>query len=394
MGFGQQQGNAGSSAFSSLLTGVAIAVAIMLLAAPAQALNITTKAREAILMDAETGTVLYEHAADELMPPASMSKLMTLLMVFDRLANGSLSMDDTFPVSEKAWRKGGSKMFVMVGAEISIADLLRGIVIQSGNDACIVIAEGIAGDEETFAAMMTERGREIGLTNSTFRNATGWPDPEHQMTARDLATLARFMVRNYPDYYALFAETEFTWQGIRQPNRNPLLGSYRGADGLKTGHTESAGYGLVASAERDGRRLISVVNGLGSDRERAAESRRLLNIGFQEFDNYTLLSAGQTVDEADVWLGDRDHIPLVVADQLRLTLPRDVRQGLEAKLHYQNPVPAPVEKGAQIGTLRLTAPEMAPIEIPVLAGESAGKLGFFGRISAAFNYLLWGASSG
>ncbi|HAM49046.1 MAG TPA: D-alanyl-D-alanine carboxypeptidase, partial [Alphaproteobacteria bacterium] len=247
---------------------------------------------------------------------------------------------------------------------------------------------------ETFAAMMTDRGREIGLTNSTFRNATGWPDPEHQMTARDLATLARFMVRNYPDYYALFAETEFTWQGIRQPNRNPLLGSYRGADGLKTGHTESAGYGLVASAERDGRRLISVVNGLGSDRERAAESRRLLNIGFQEFDNYTLLSAGQTVDEADVWLGDRDHIPLVVADQLRLTLPRDVRQGLEAKLHYQNPVPAPVEKGAQIGTLRLTAPEMAPIEIPVLAGESAGKLGFFGRISAAFNYLLWGASSG
>lgn len=395
MGFGQQRVSVAFFVFLHLLiAAVAMPTVAIVAAAPAQALTINSKAREAILMDAETGTVIYEHEADALMPPASMSKLMTILMVFDRLANGSLSMEDTFPVSEKAWRKGGSKMFVMVGTEISIGDLLRGIIIQSGNDACIVVAEGIAGDEETFAAMMTERAREIGLTHSSFRNATGWPDPEHMMTARDLATLARFMVRNYPDYYALFAETEFTWQGIRQPNRNPLLASYRGADGLKTGHTETAGYGLVASAERDGRRLISVVNGLNSDRERAAESRRLLNIGFQEFDNYTLLSAGQTVDEADVWLGDRDRIPLIVAEELRLTLPREVRQQLQAKLQYQNPVPAPIEEGAQIGKLRLTAPEMAPIELPVLAGKSAGKLGFFGRISAAFNYLLWGASSG
>ncbi len=395
MGFGQQRVFVAFFVLLHLLiAAVAMSTVALVAAEPAQALTINSKAREAILMDAETGTVLFEHEADALMPPASMSKLMTILMVFDRLANGSLSMEDTFPVSEKAWRKGGSKMFVMVGTEISIADLLRGIIIQSGNDACIVVAEGIAGDEETFAAMMTERAREIGLTHSTFRNATGWPDPDHMMTARDLATLARFMVRNYPDYYALFAETEFTWQGIRQPNRNPLLASYRGADGLKTGHTETAGYGLVASAKRDGRRLISVVNGLNSDRERAAESRRLLNIGFQEFDNYTLLSAGQTVDQADVWLGDRDRIPLVVAEEVRLTLPRDVRQQLQAKLQYQNPVPAPVEKGAQIGTLRLTAPEMAPIELPVLAGEPAGKLGFLGRISAAFNYLLWGASSG
>lgn len=360
----------------------------------AGAVTLNSVAREAILIDAETGAVLFEKDADLTMPPASMSKLMTALMVFDRLADGTLSMESTFPVSEYAWRKGGSKMFVMVGKDIAVADLLRGIIVQSGNDACIVIAEGIAGDEPTFAAMMTERGREIGLTNSIFKNATGWPDPEHMMSARDLATLSRFMIQTYPDYYRLFSEKQFTWQGIEQPNRNPLLSSFNGADGLKTGHTQEAGYGLVASAEREGRRLISVVNGLESDKQRAVESARLLNMGFREFDNYTLLEAGQEVGQADVWLGNVDRVPLVVGKQIRVTLPRTVRKQLKATLVYDMPIPAPIDEGAKIGTLTLSAPDMPSVEVPLFAGGPAGKLSFVGRIQAAFNYLLWGASSG
>lgn len=370
-------------------------LAVLLAPVSTQAqLAVETVAREAILVDAETNTVLFEKNADVLMHPASMSKLMTVAMVFDRLAAGSLKMEDTFPVSENAWRIQGSKMFVELGARISIGDLLRGIIIQSGNDACIVVAEGIGGDEKTFARMMTERAREIGMTHAEFRNASGWPDPDHQMTARDLAVLANYLATKHKQYYSLFSEIDFTWHGIKQGNRNPLLYSYPGADGLKTGHTEEAGYGLTGSAIRGDRRLIVVVTGMESDKRRGIEAERLLTLGFGEFENYTLLSAGQKLDEADIWLGDVDKIPLVAGKTVRLTLPRAARKSLQAKLVYQTPIAAPVIQGAEVGTVTFTATGMTPVTVPITAGASAEKLGFFGKIPAAFNYLLWGASSG
>lgn len=353
-----------------------------------------TAAREAILMDAETGAVLFEKNADTLMHPASMSKLMTIAMVFDKLAEGSLKLEDTFPVTESAWRIQGSKMFVELGSRIAISDLLRGIIVQSGNDACVVVAEGIGGDEQNFARMMTERARQIGMTHSEFRNASGWPHPEHLMTARDLATLARYLVTTHKQYYPIFSEIDFTWHGIKQGNRNPLLYSYPGADGLKTGHTEEAGYGLTGSAERNGRRLIVVVTGLESDKRRGIEAERLLTLGFNEFESYKLMSAGQKIEEADVWLGETDKVAVVAAKDVRVTLPRAARKSLQAKLVYQTPLAAPVTEGAEVGTVTFTADGMQPITMPVMAGGSVPKLGFFGKIPAAFNYLLWGASSG
>lgn len=353
-----------------------------------------TAAREAILMDAETGAVLFEKNADTLMHPASMSKLMTIAMLFDKLAEGSVKMEDTFPVSESAWSIQGSKMFVELGSRIPVQDLLRGIIVQSGNDACVVVAEGIGGDEQNFARMMTERARQIGMTHSEFRNASGWPHPEHLMTARDLATLARYLVTTHKQYYPIFSEIDFTWHGIKQGNRNPLLYSYPGADGLKTGHTEEAGYGLTGSAERNGRRLIVVVTGLESDKRRGIEAERLLTLGFNEFESYKLMSAGQKIEDADVWLGEADKVAVVAAKDVRVTLPRAARKSLQAKLVYQTPLAAPVTEGAEVGTVTFTADGMQPITVPVMAGGSVPKLGFFGKIPAAFNYLLWGASSG
>ena len=349
-----------------------------------------SEAREAILMDADTHAILFEKNADVLMPPASMSKLMTVAMVMDRLADGSLKMEDTFPVSEAAWRMQGSKMFVELGAQIPVADLLRGIIVQSGNDACVVVAEGIGGDEQTFARMMTERARQIGLTHSVFRNSSGWPHPEHVMTARDLAILSDYIITRHKQYYSIFSEIDFTWHGIKQGNRNPLLYSFPGADGLKTGHTEEAGYGLVGSAVRDGRRLIVVITGMESDRKRGIEAARLLTLGFGEFDNYTLVKAGQKVEDADVWLGSVKKVPLVAAREVKLTLPRAARKELKVKLVYQAPLPAPLEKGAEAGVINITAPGMAPVSVPVVTGDEVEKLSFLSKIPAAFNYLMWG----
>jgi len=262
-----------------------------------------TDAKAAFLLDLETDQILFEKNADQSIPPASMSKLMTAYMVLEQLKDGRLRMDDTLPVSNKAWKKGGSKMFVEVGKRVRIDDLLRGIIILSGNDACIVVAEGLAGSEEAFSRDMTEKGKEIGLTNSTFMNASGWPHPEHRMTARDLATLARRLIEDFPEHYGIFAERDFEYSDIRQPNRNLLLGRVRGVDGLKTGHTDESGYGLVASAVRDERRLISVAVGLGSPEGRALENERLLEYGFRRFRNYSLMTKGQEIGHASAWLG-------------------------------------------------------------------------------------------
>jgi D-alanyl-D-alanine carboxypeptidase (penicillin-binding protein 5/6) len=354
--------------------------------------GIETTAPNAFLIDADTGVVLLDKNADALMPPASMSKIMTVYMILERLRDGRLSLDDTFPVSEKAWRKGGSKMFVELGGRITVEDLLRGIIVQSGNDACIVVAEGLSGSEERFAEEMTAKAREIGLENSTFKNATGWPDEGHVMTARDLATLAALTIERFPEFYHFYSELDFTYSDIKQGNRNPLLYRDMGADGLKTGHTKASGYGLTSSVPRNGRRLILVVNGLDSAKARSNESERLLEWGFREFDNYALFRAGEMVDVARVWLGEAADVPLVIETDLILTLPRTSRPDMRVSITYEGPIPAPIEKGDRIATLVVSATDAETLKIPLVAGASVDQLGSFGRMSAAFEHLVWGTN--
>ena len=380
----------------SILPRLATFLVFLALAVPssAHAAKLETNAREAILLDYDTGQVLFQKNADDPMPPASMTKIMTVFLAFERLADGRLHMDDEIPISEKAWRKGGSKMFVEIGSRVSVHDILRGIIVQSGNDASIALAEAIAGTEEAFAELMTEEAAKIGMENATFRNATGWPDPEHRMTARGLAVLAAETIRRFPDYYKIFSEETFTYNEIKQGNRNPLLYKAMGADGLKTGHTENAGYGLTASAKRGDRRLILVVNGLDSVSQRSSESERIIEWGFREFDNYQLLERGEAIDQATVWLGDKETVPLVTEDELFLTLPRTARKDMRVTVEYEGPIPAPIVKGQVLARLRIAAPGMEDRVIPLLAGEDVGKLGPLGRITSAVGHLIWGPSTG
>ncbi len=362
-----------------------------LAAAATPAAAIETTAREALIVDVVTGRVLLDKNADDSMPPASMSKIMTTYMVFEQLKDGRISLDDELPVSEKAWRKGGSKMFVRVGEQVRVEDLLRGVIVQSGNDACIVLAEGLGGTEEGFAAEMTRKGREIGLTGSSFANATGWPDPNQRMTARDLATLAQRIITDFPEYYHYYGEKEFTYADIRQSNRNPLLYKSLGADGLKTGHTEEAGYGLTASAMQDDRRVVLVLNGLESQKARSEESARLIGWAFREFGNYTLFKAGETVDEAGVWLGVEPTVALIAEQDLTVTLSRKARLDMEVTVVYDGPIPAPLEIGQQLATLVIAAPGEETIEVPLVAGAAVERLGFVGRITASVKHLIFGS---
>ena len=385
---------AGSALYNRLLValGTVLFLTVTGLGGLGSARGIETTASNAFLVDADTGAILLSKNADALMPPASMGKIMTVYMILERLADGRLSLDDTFPVSENAWRKGGSKMFVEVGSRVTVEDLLRGIIVQSGNDACIVVAEALSGSEERFAADMTAKAREIGLDNSTFKNATGWPDEGHVMTARDLAMLANLTIQEFPEYYHYYSELSFTYSDIKQGNRNPLLYRDMGADGLKTGHTEASGYGLASSVPRKGRRLILVVNGLDSSKERARESERLLEWGFREFDNYALFRAGEVVDTAQVWLGETADVPLVIETDLARTLPRSARAGMRVSITYEGPIPAPIEKGERIATLVVSASDAETLMVRLVAGASVEQLGRFGRMSAAFKHLLWGAN--
>ncbi len=343
---------------------------------------VDTVARQVLLIDFDTGAVLLDKASEERMPPSSMSKLMTMYVVFDLLKQGRLQLDQQLPVSERAWRMGGSKMFVQVGSQVSVENLARGVIVQSGNDACIVLAEGISGSETQFAELMNEYGQRLGLRGSTFRNATGWPDPEHRMTARDLATLARRIIADHPEYYRYYNERSFRWNDITQENRNPTLARVAGADGLKTGHTEEAGYGLTASAVRGGRRLILVVNGLPSMRARAEESERLLEWGFREFDNVVMFRAADTVEEVPVYLGERAPVPLVAGRDLVLTLPRQWRRNLQARVRYDAPVAAPVSKGQELGRLFVSGQGVPDMEVPLIAGADVDRLGVISRIPA------------
>jgi serine-type D-Ala-D-Ala carboxypeptidase (penicillin-binding protein 5/6) len=367
------------------------ALALILATPPRDAAAIETSAREAILVDMETGAVLFEKNPDELMPPASMSKIMTSYLAFERVQKGEASLDDEYEVSANAWRKGGaasggSTMFLDVGQRVRLEDLLRGIIVQSGNDASIVVAEGMAGSEEAFAEQMTEQARLLGLNQTTFRNATGLPHEDHLTTARDLAKLARHTILDHPEFYHYYAEKEFTFNGIHQGNRNPLLYEKFGADGLKTGHTQASGFGLTASVQRDGRRLILVLNGLPSMQSRADESRKMFDYAFREFDNKVLARADTPVTDAEVWLGEQGRVPLVVDGDWVVTLPRGAGADMRVSAVYDGPVPAPVTKGQPIGVLRVDVEGQEPQEVPLVAADAVPKLGLFRRMMFAVGY--------
>ena len=351
-----------------------------------------TLGKQAILIDATTGTILFSKNPDERMAPSSMSKIMTIYKLFERLKDGELSLTDKFSVSEKAWRKQGSKMFVAVNSRVTIEDLIRGIIVQSGNDATIVVAEGLSGSEGAFADEMNETAKQLNMTNSNFINASGWPDPDHETTARDLAKLTVATVKNFPDLYRYYGEKTFTYNGIKQGNRNPAIYRNIGADGLKTGHTEAGGYGLTVSAIRKNRRLILVINGLPTKKSRAVESERILDWGFREFNNYALFKAGETVTEAQIWMGGHGSVPLLIERDLIITLSRKVRRGMKVKVAMETPVPAPVKKGDVLATLKVELPGRPTMKIPLVSGADIGQLGVFSRLGAAVKYVLWGES--
>jgi D-alanyl-D-alanine carboxypeptidase (penicillin-binding protein 5/6) len=376
---------------------VVAAVMVFCFAQAAGAAEIDTSAEFAFVTDFGSGKVLMERNPDAPMKPASMAKIMTVYIAFQRIADGSLSLDDTFLISTKAWRKGGSKTFVEVGKQVSVRDLLYGIVVQSGNDAAIAIAEGISGTEDGFAEEMNYVARQLGMENTTFRNSTGWPDPEQFTTARDLNILASAMIRDfpletYPELYSMFAEKEFTYNGIKQGNRNPLVYGTQGADGLKTGHTEESGYGLVGSAIRDGQRVVMVMNGLKSMKKRSSESRRLMDLMFREFKLYRFFDAGEPVDQANVWLGKNRKLDLVLEEPLHLVLSRTDRRRMTMSVQWNDPVPAPILAGQTIGTLVLELPG-EKLVYPLTAATDVAALGVFNRVGEALKYLIFGAGA-
>jgi D-alanyl-D-alanine carboxypeptidase (penicillin-binding protein 5/6) len=362
---------------AATLLAVALAFPAVAQTPPAKKDEFQTSAPYAILIDADSGTVLFEKQADKLNPPASMSKLMTVEVVLHQIAQGKLKFEDEMTISENAWRKGGapsggSAMFAALNSRVSVKDLLHGVMIQSGNDACIALAEGIAGSELAFADMMNKRAKEIGLTQSQFTNSTGLHDANHNMTVRELARLAQHIIRTYPDQYKIYGEREFTWNKVRQQNRNPLLAMGIGADGMKTGFTKEAGYGLVGSAVNNNLRLIVIGNGFKSMKERGDEMRKLLEWGFRAFEARALFAAGETVGEAKMYGGEKGRVPLVSPTPVRLLVPRAMSEKLSAKVVYSGPVMAPVEAGKRIGTLKVSRGDNIVLEVPLQAGENVG----------------------
>ncbi|MCD0421653.1 D-alanyl-D-alanine carboxypeptidase [Rubrivivax sp. JA1024] len=373
-----------SSLWRGLLAGL---IAVALGAGPVTAANQSvqgakkddggyeTQAPTAILIDAESGSVLFEKNADELRAPSSMMKLMTVEVVFHLLQTGELQPTQEYRVSENSWRYGGapagnSTMFAEIHSSISVDNLLRGAVIQSGNDSCMVLAEGIAGSEASFVELMTKRARQIGLTQSTFGNSTGLPNPENKMSVRELARLARHIILTYPEFYPLFGEKEFTWNKIRQTNRNPLLNSLAGADGFKTGYTKEGGYGMVGSAVQNGMRLIVVVNGLEDADDRASEAKKLLEWGFRNFESRALFADGATLGYARVFGGQTRYVPLTPANPVRVMVRKNGSDKLIARIVYQGPVPAPVEAGQRIGLVRVWRGPNVAVEVPLKSAEA------------------------
>ena len=359
--------------FRSLLA--LFASAVVLHATGLHAQSITTSCPYAVLMDAETRTILFEKGANEAVSPASTAKVMTAELVFSQIKASKLSLEDTFQISENAWRTGGamssgSAMFAQLNSRVRVEDLIRGLVIQSGNDAAIALAEGIAGSEGVFAGMMTRRARELGLTRSTFTNAWGKGDPSQKVTSRDMVMLADHLIRTYPDLYKYFGEKEFTWNKIRQLNRNPLLFMDIGADGLKTGNIDDSGYSLVGSAVENGQRLILAINGCKTGKERADESRKLLLWGFRSFESKTLFAAGEVIGAAKVYGGRRGDVPLVADSMIRIFVPRGSGDRLLGRIVYDGPIQAPVAEGARVARLKIFRGSVLALDLPLKASES------------------------
>lgn len=353
-------------------------------------------AKQVILIDVRTGKVLLERNADQQMTPSSMSKMMTSYLIENKIIKGETSLETTFPVSEKAWRMGGSKTFVPLGESVRLDDLLRGIIIQSGNDACIAAAEGICGSEEAFVQEMNALAKQMELSGTQFMNASGWPQEGHYSTARDLAKLAIHVTQDHPQFYPIYSEKNFTFgkngkgKPITQGNRNPLLYKELGCDGIKTGHTDDGGYGIVASFTDAGQRYVMVVNGLKSMNERAREATKILHWAKENFVSKQLYTKGAVIEEnAPVWLGVKPTIPLLVADDVNLLLPRTEQNKIKIDVHFDSPIAAPIKKGDSVGKVVLTAPSLK-YEFSIVAGEDVEKVGFFSRMMRSFTYLLWG----
>ena len=348
-----------------------------------------TPATHLVILDYGSGEILYEKNARDPMFPASMTKIMTATIVFDRIKSGALSLDDEFMVSEDAWIRGGTKsgsstMFLKPNSMVKVQDLLRGVIVQSGNDACIVLAQGIAGSEAAFADLMNAKAKELGLDTAHFVNSTGWPDPNHKISAYDLARLASHTIQAYPEMYKIYAEKEYTWNGITQSNRNPLFGSgIEGVDGLKTGHTKVSKYGFVGSGKRDGHRRVFVVNGLETKAARRSESRRIMRSAFGEFKVYSLYKSGEKVGSAPVFMGKSETVPLVARADVMVGLHKPSRKALKVQIKYQAPIPAPIVKGDHIADMVITAPGRATETVALLAGEDVTRKSMFGRMTAS-----------
>ena len=348
-------------------------------------------AKTALLIDLSTGEVLLDKNSEERTYPSSMTKIMTALMAFEKIKDGTLSMDQEFLISKKAWKMGGSKMFIEVDKKVKVSDLLLGVVVQSGNDASIAIAEGISGSEETFAIEMNNLAKRIGLTNTNFVNSSGWPNDNHYTTAKDLAKIAEYTLNEHPELYEMYAITEFTYSGIKQDNRNPLLYSFDGADGFKTGHTQAAGYGLVGSAKRGDRRLLLVLNGLETSRSRAQESLRLMDWGFNNFQLVDFYKQGEIVIEASTWLGKQEKVKLSSQQDISVSIPKTHISDMKVEVLVEEPIPTPISINDQVGLVQISYADKK-LQYPLLASENIEQKGFFSKITSALYYLVLGSN--
>ncbi len=376
-----------------LFAGAALSGLLLALPMAANA-EILTPAAHAMIYDYDAGETLFCKACEEPMPPSSMSKLMTVELLFQRLKDGRVKPETTLHVSETAWRQGQkdneSKMWVALNSDVSVDDLLKGIIVQSGGDACVVVAEALGGSEAGFADMENARAKELGLTHSHFVNSSGLPDPGQYMSAEDLVKLSAHIIKDYPDHYAYFALKDFTWSKIHQDNRNTLVNENIGVDGLKTGHTDAGGYGIIASAVRDGRRLIIVINGMTSERARINEARRLLDIGYREFKDYKLFAPTDVIAEANIWGGDKSKVGLKVAQPLNVLIPVDSRRDMKVTLKYDMPLKAPIAAGQQVGTLTITVPGKPDKVVPAVAADAVQSTGIFDHMMMGLQMLVFG----
>ena len=356
-----------------------------------QSFAIESIAKTALVIDLSTNEILLKKNSTEKTYPSSMTKMMTALVAFEKIKDGSLSLDQEFLISKKAWKMGGSKMFIEVDKRVSVYDLLLGVVVQSGNDASIAIAEGISGSEEIFAIEMNNLGKKIGLTGSNFTNSSGWPDDNHYTTAKDLAKVAQYTIENHYELYQMYKISDFTYNGIKQDNRNPLLYTFEGADGFKTGYTEAAGYGLVGSAERGDRRLILVLNGLESSKSRAQESLRLMDWGFNNFQLVDFYKKNEVIQEVDTWLGKEDKVDLVALENISVSIPKAQLSSAKVTVLVEEPIATPIKVGDQIAKLQISFADKQ-VDFPLYSGEDIDQKNFFSRIFSAIYYIILGSN--